>query len=60
MTIQSTTAIKEDIAQHEQYIINAFSFNQAKKSLIDFEQEINLLITFPELGKIPLYRSLRL
>lgn len=60
MTIHFTTAAKEDIAQLEQYLINAFSFDHANKVLIHIEQEINLLFTFPELGKVPLYRSLRL
>jgi toxin ParE1/3/4 len=59
MTYQFTTSAKEDIVQLELYLIDVFSVDRAQQVIDAIIKQIELLLTFPELGKVPLYRSLR-
>jgi toxin ParE1/3/4 len=59
MTYQFTTSAKEDIVQLELYLIDVFSVDRAQQVIDAIVKQIELLLTFPELGKVPLYRSLR-
>jgi plasmid stabilization system protein ParE len=59
MTYQFTTSAKEDIVQLELYLIDVFSLDRAQQVIDAIVKQIELLLTFPELGKVPLYRSLR-
>jgi toxin ParE1/3/4 len=59
MTYQFTTSAKEDIVQLELYLIDVFRVDRAQQVIDAIVKQIELLLTFPELGKVPLYRSLR-
>ena len=60
MTYQLTTSAKEDLLQLNVYLINEFGVDQANKALLRIRKEIEQLLTYPLLGVIPRYRSLRL
>ena len=60
MTYQLTTSAKEDLLQLTVYLINEFGVDQANKALLRIRKEIEQLLTYPLLGVIPRYRSLRL
>lgn len=60
MTYQLTTSAKEDLLQLNVYLINEFGVDQADKALLTIRKEIEQLLTYPLLGVVPRYRSLRL
>ena len=60
MTYQLTTSAKEDLLQLNVYLINEFGVDQADKALLKIRKEIEQLLTYPLLGVVPRYRSLRL
>ena len=60
MTYQLTTSAKEDLLQLNVYLINEFGVDQANKAFVRIRKEIEQLLTYPLLGVVPRYRSLRL
>lgn len=60
MTYQLTTSAKEDLLQLNVYLINEFGVDHANKALLAIRKEIEQLLTYPLLGVVPRYRSLRL
>ena len=60
MTYQLTTSAKEDLLQLNVYLIKEFGVNKANEALLTIRKEIEQLLTYPLLGVVPRYRSLRL
>lgn len=60
MTYQLTTSAKEDLLQLNVYLIKEFGVDKANEALLTIRKEIEQLITYPLLGVVPRYRSLRL
>jgi toxin ParE1/3/4 len=60
MTYQLTTSAKEDLLQLNVYLIKEFGVDQANEVLLTIRKEIEQLLTYPLLGVVPRYRSLRL
>ena len=60
MTYQLTTSAKEDLLQLNVYLIKEFGVDKANEALLTIRKEIEQLLTYPLLGVVPRYRSLRL
>jgi addiction module RelE/StbE family toxin len=60
MTYQLTTSAKEDLLQLNVYLIKEFGVDKANEALLTIRKEIEQLRTYPLLGVVPRYRSLRL
>jgi toxin ParE1/3/4 len=60
MTYQFTTSAKEDLLQLNVYLIKEFGVDKANEALLTIRKEIEQLLTYPLLGVVPRYRSLRL
>jgi toxin ParE1/3/4 len=60
MTYQLTTSAQEDLFQLNVYLIKEFGVEKANLILFSIRKEIDQLLTYPLLGLIPRYRSLRL
>ena len=60
MTYQLTTSSQEDLSQLNVYLIKEFGVEKANEVLLTIRKEIEQLLTYPTLGMVPRYRSLRL
>jgi toxin ParE1/3/4 len=60
MTYQLTTSAKEDLSQLNVYFVREFGVEKANEVLLKIRKEIEQILTYPLLGVIPRYRSLRL
>jgi toxin ParE1/3/4 len=55
-----TTAAKEDLSELFLYVNREFGVQKAKEAITNIQKTIEELESFPDLGMVPRYRSLRL
>ena len=55
-----TTAAKEDLSELFLYVNREFGVQKAKEAITNIQKTIEELESFPDLGIVPRYRSLRL
>lgn len=60
MTYQLTTSATEDLSQLNVYLVKEFGVEKVNEVLLKIRKELEQLLTYPLLGVVPRYRSLRL